>query len=141
MKAISDYAQMGFDGISVDEEMEIAEYIDENKEVCPVELYRGMMVSSDFEIAVGQEIQFKNAFASFDEDANAAIKFATRRGNGIVLVLEKGTEGLPLYMHTDAICAGEAEWLIPAQKFIVTEVWKDGEYENVVFARIRHLEI
>lgn len=137
MKALADFAQLGFDAISADEEIEIAEYIDEHKEVCPVELYRGMMVGSDYEIEVGQEIEFENMFASFDEDVDTAVKFATRRGNGIVLVLERGVEGLPLYMHTDAICAGETEWLIPDGKFVVTEAWEDKEYENVKFIRIR----
>jgi hypothetical protein len=133
MKALADYAQLGFDGISVDEEIAIAEYIDENKEVCPVELYRGMMVDRDFEIEVGQEIEFENTFASFDEDIDTAVKFATRRNHGVVLVLDEDIEGLPVYMHAST-CAGETEWLIPAQKFVITEVWEE---DSVMFARIK----
>jgi len=133
MKALADYAQLGFDGISVDEEVAIAEYIDEHKEVCPVELYRGMMVDRDFEIEVGEEIEFENSFASFDENQEVAVEFAARRGNGVVLILDGGIEGLPIYMHTD-VCFGETEWLIPAQKFVITEVWEE---DSVMFARIK----
>lgn len=131
---LNQYAQGGFDVIVTDEEIAIAEYINENQIECPVELYRGVMVDADFEIEVGETLEFENSFASFDEDFEKAKEFALRRAYGVVFVLENPV-GLPLYEHADT-CWDEREWLILDGKFEVTEVEKDGD---LTVARIRKI--
>ncbi|WP_276913963.1 hypothetical protein [Aneurinibacillus aneurinilyticus] len=132
---LSAYAQLGFDSIDTTEkEIAILNYIEQHKETCPEPLYRGIMVDATFKIEVGEKVQFQNLFASFDEDEEVAIEFASRRKKGVVYVLNDA-EGLPVYMHTD-VCAGETEWLILDREFEVLEVEQSEEYENITLVTI-----
>lgn len=127
---LTTYAQEGFDVVDADEETVIAKFIEKEKEVCPVELYRGIMVDEDYAVEVGDVIEFENLFASFDEDIERAKEFATRKAYGVILVLD-GAEGLPVYMHTDAVCDGEQEWLIPDAEYVVTRVDQEDDLTTV----------
>lgn len=135
-KALDAYAQLGFDVTDYDDSLEILDYIEKHGEVCPVTLYRGVM---GIEVEEGQEIRAsKHMFASFDENIETAVEFATRRHSGVVFVLDEDAYGLPVYMHTET-CADETEWLIPEpdHHYVVVETWTDEDYPNVVFARIQ----
>lgn len=117
------YAQEGFDVTDVNDEMEISNYIQENAEKCPIELYRGIMVDNDYEIEIGDSVEFDNLFASFDEDIEKAKDFATRLSYGVVFIL-RDPEGLPLYMHANT-CHDEQEWLIMNYPYTVINIEKE----------------
>ena len=138
LKALNNYAQGGFDVLNSDEIYEIVEYIEANQEICPVELYRGIMVA-DFEVEIGETIYFKEPFASFDEDIEVAEQFATRRGKGVVFILRDDSFGLPVYMHANT-CHGETEWLILDVGFVVEAIEQNEENENIIYVRIRPAE-
>lgn len=123
------YAQMGFDGISLEEETSMAEYIEEHQEECPVELYRGLM-TNDTSVEVGDSVEFTHLFESFDEEYDKAEEFALRRGRGIVYVLDSPI-GLPLYMHADT-CHDETEWVILDDEYVVQEIVEKEENLTVV---------
>lgn len=131
---LNQYAQGGFDVTDDAEETAIVEYIQEHQQECPIELYRGMMVEEDFEIEVGEIVEWENSFASFDEDFEKAKDFALRIRYGVLYILENPV-GLPLYVHADT-CWDEQEWLILDGKFEVTDVEKDGD---LTIARIRKI--
>lgn len=132
MNILTNYAQQGFDVIDSAEETAIVEYIQEHQQECPIELYRGMMVEEDFEIEVGEIVEFENSCASFDEDMAKAKDFALRIRYGVLYILENPV-GLPLYEHADT-CWDEQEWLILDGEFEVTDVEKDGD---LTIARIK----
>mgnify|MGYP001172881656 CR=1 FL=1 len=129
---LSNYAQLGFDAINVDEEMAIADFIEKNQENCPVPLYRGIYVDHDFELAVGDKVDFQNLFSSFDERFEVAQEFADRGAKGVIFVLENPI-GLPIYNYTDDTSFGETEWLILDNEYIVKEV---EEQDNLIIAKI-----
>jgi len=123
-KIIEDYQQLGFDVISIDEENAISEYIQQNLEPCPVELYRGIMVSCDFEVEVGDKIRSQHLFESYTEDIEVAKEFALRRNQGVILKIEEPV-GLPIYLVTEN--ENEQEWLIPGGEYIITDIESDED--------------
>jgi hypothetical protein len=123
---LSDYAQLGFDAINIDEEMAIADFIQKHQETCSVVLYRGIFVDDDFELFVGDKVEFQNLFASFDERFEVAQDFAKRGGKGVIFVLEDPV-GLPIYNYTDDTNFGESEWLILDNEYIVSKVEEQDE--------------
>ncbi|HET7579779.1 MAG TPA: hypothetical protein VFK33_10895 [Bacillales bacterium] len=86
---------------------------------------RGVMVSEDYSIGVGETVTFENLFASFDEDEGTAREFALRRAYGVLFILEEA-EGIPVSEHATT-CDGELEWLVADDEFTVTEVEKEND--------------
>lgn len=123
---LEDYQQLGFDVISSDEEIAISEYIQNNLQPCPVELYRGIMVPRDFEVEVGDKIRSRRLFESYTEDAEIAKQFAFRRnqGKGVILKIEEPV-GLPIYLVTQN--ENELEWLVPGGEYIVADIEFDED--------------
>jgi hypothetical protein len=135
-KIIEGYQQLGFDVISIDEENAISEYIHQNLQSCPVELYRGIMVSCDFTVEVGDIIRSKHLFESYTEDIEVAKEFALRRNQGAILKIEEPI-GLPIYMVTEN--ENEQEWLIPSGEYIVTDIESD-EDDDIQIITIREVK-
>ncbi len=135
-KIIEDYQQLGFDVISIDEENAISEYIHQNLQSCPVELYRGIMVSCDFKVEVGHKIRFQHLFESYTEDIEVAKDFALRRNQGVILKIEKPI-GLPIYVVTEN--ENEQEWLIPSGEYTITDIESD-EDDDIQIITIREVK-
>lgn len=127
--------QAGTVYVDSDELAIITEYTQNHSVYCIEPLYRGINVDMDYEINIGDTVNF--IAESFSEAYYVAKEFATNKAFGIIFVIEEGAEGFPLYEMTGN--DNEYEWLVTGQYEVINIEEEDHPKDDFGWIKIVYL--
>lgn len=126
---LRDY-QQGTGNVTTSEIWDIVEYIENNKEYCGTELYRGACTGETYEI--GDTVRVgKKDIESWTEDLAVAEKFCKERGPEISAIFQLDeAEGIFLEDFDN-----EIEWLLEKATYTVVEIEEYDTYTVYVLGK------